>query len=95
MQRSSLSEKTRPHGVTEQEWYSYLNNFSHTHFFIKRVTEGLFFFRRAMESQVYYVTADELIELIAATPAPPLLPYPPHIEHQSLDSVLEQLLKEL
>lgn len=76
MQRTTLGTHHKVEGVTDAEWYSYLNGAYIALNSVRRVSETIWC-ARTNTPEIIYGTAEELLEVISALPVPTPLPYPP------------------
>lgn len=76
MQRTTLGTHHKIEGVSDAEWYNYLNGAYVALNSVRRVNATLWC-ARTNTAEIIYGTAEELFEVIAALPLPAVLPYPP------------------
>lgn len=76
METAPLGRHSRPNCVSEADWYSYQNGGFANVQSIRRVNETIYCLRKN-EAHFYYGTAQEILALVEALPAPTPLPWPP------------------
>lgn len=81
-------------GVTQAEYYSFINTRTHYLLTIQRVNAEIYHVRDSRFAEIAFVTEAELLEILRKAPTPVMLPYPPQaLVNPTEDEALAELLK--